>query len=268
MSQNKRITNYILPRNGGRESVSVMAESLYEKCLSQHGEVLQNRVQEFSRHLSHDLRTPLTTVITSLHLLQHYMTPDGAKYYERLEKGINQVEKVVMDLLAWNDMEAYEQNHPLLPTNLLFIVQGLLERMEHPATQKELNVYVENHLSAATIGADAETLQDALWRILENALTHTPNGGTIFIRLYQQRNHYCFDVEDSGSGIGPDVLPHIFEPFFRGDPSRNTISGASGLGLTIAQRVIENHRGDISVASEVGEGTRFMVRLPILQRPC
>jgi two-component system, OmpR family, sensor histidine kinase BaeS len=116
-------------------------------------------------------------------------------------------------------------------------------------------------LDACEIDADSEGLRRLLFNLLDNAIKHTPSGGTVTLQLIRQRSSIELTVADTGSGISPDHLPQIFSRFYRGDSVRQ--SGGTGLGLAISQAIVESHGGRINVQSSVGNGTRVAVEFPM-----
>jgi signal transduction histidine kinase len=113
-----------------------------------------------------------------------------------------------------------------------------------------------------TADADRERLAQVLRNLLANALTHTPDGGTIRVSARAAAGQVAVEVADSGEGIAPEHLPHVFDRFYRSDPSRARRTGGAGLGLAIVKQLVEAHGGQVSVASAPGAGARFTFTLP------
>jgi signal transduction histidine kinase len=124
----------------------------------------------------------------------------------------------------------------------------------------EINVDITANLSSVNI--DYQRISQVLRNLLENAIKHTPNGGKITVSAVQQESFIRVNVEDDGEGIPAEDLPNMFERFYRVDKSRTRHAGGSGLGLTIAKRLVESHGGTISVQSELGKGSCFSFTLP------
>jgi len=114
-----------------------------------------------------------------------------------------------------------------------------------------------------TVSADPDALKEMLFNLVDNAVQHTEREGTITLGWRSSPGEVEMWVADNGEGIAPDDLPHIFEPFYRGDRSRSRRRGGTGLGLTLARALIEAHGGRIKVDSWVGKGTRFTITLPV-----
>jgi signal transduction histidine kinase len=115
---------------------------------------------------------------------------------------------------------------------------------------------------AEIVSGDPMRLEQALQNLAANALRHTSKGGTVDLTAVPGHKEVTITVRDSGSGIAPEHLEHVFDRFYKADPSRPGEAAGSGLGLSIVKAIIERHRGNISVASGPGKGTEFTVRLP------
>jgi two-component system sensor histidine kinase BaeS len=115
---------------------------------------------------------------------------------------------------------------------------------------------------AENIRADRDKISQVIINLVSNALKYTPEGGRVDIEVKGTERSVELVVSDSGNGIPPEDLPYIFERFYRADKSRNRLTGGSGLGLTITRAIVEAHKGEISISSELNKGTIFTVRLP------
>jgi len=119
------------------------------------------------------------------------------------------------------------------------------------------------HITPVQVYGDADQLKQAFVALLDNALKYTPYEGSISLSLVTGEGYATVKVSDTGIGILPEDLPHIFERFYRADRARSRDRGGSGLGLAIAQNIVQEHRGSIEVESTPGKGSTFIVRLPL-----
>jgi two-component system sensor histidine kinase BaeS len=117
--------------------------------------------------------------------------------------------------------------------------------------------------SSLPIHADPHRVRQALGNLVANALRFTPSGGSVVVSVEQSGRQVVWTVSDTGPGIAPEHLPHLFDRFYRADPSRSRSTGGSGLGLAIVRHLVEAHGGQVEVASEVGRGSTFVIRLPV-----
>jgi len=115
------------------------------------------------------------------------------------------------------------------------------------------------------VNIDSHRIKQVLLNLLENAIAHTESGGTITVTAKEQDDKICISVTDTGEGIPPEELPLVFERFYRVDKSRTRATGGSGLGLTIAKRLVEAHGGTIEATSQAGQGSTFTFTIPILK---
>jgi signal transduction histidine kinase len=132
-------------------------------------------------------------------------------------------------------------------------------------TAGEISLSLELADDLPLVNIDWQRVNEVLHNILENAVAHTPKGGTINVTTNAKGKWVEVSVSDTGEGIPAEDLPHIFERFYRVDKSRARATGGSGLGLTIAKRLIEAHGGTIAVQSKLGQGSRFSFTLPIAE---
>jgi two-component system phosphate regulon sensor histidine kinase PhoR len=137
-----------------------------------------------------------------------------------------------------------------------------VERMQLQAERAGLRLNLEIPTSLPQVKADPERIEQVLVNLLHNAIKFTPPGGEILVRAWVENDRIVFSVHDTGSGISPEVLPRIFERFYKGDKARST--GGTGLGLSIARHTVESHGGRIWAESEPGKGSEFFFTLPMM----
>jgi signal transduction histidine kinase len=213
--------------------------------------------------LSHDFRTPLAIVNTSTYLLAR--TSDPQEREERSEQIIGQVQrlsKMLDDILMLSRLDtAPDPALTMVDVNLL--VQTLVQDFQFRQAGKTLQLRMVLLPSAPLLLANRTNLHHALSKIIENAIQYTPEGGSVTINTQHRKDMLVVEVVDTGIGIQPADLPFVFDYFFRGDKARSTDDGSTGLGLSIARRIVEMYHGKIEVESLPGKGSTFRIMLPI-----
>ena len=221
------------------------------------------RVRQFVADASHELRTPLASIRGYAELTRRgreQVGPDTKHALGRIESEAGRMTLLVEDLLLLARLDA---GRPLQfeQTDLVPLVIDTIS--DARAAGREHVWRLELPDEPALVSADSARLQQVLVNLLANARTHTPPGTTVTARVQRRGPWLCVDVQDNGQGIPPDLLPHVFERFARGDSSRSRASGSTGLGLAIVQAVATAHGGAVTVDSVPGH-TVFTVHLPAL----
>lgn len=224
-------------------------------------------IREFIGDVSHDLKTPLTQLGTSLFLLERLLTDEQQHHHlRRSEQALFRVNRMIDSMLQMNELEL-QDSYDMTPIDLNRFVASIVEASDAISRQQELSLQFEpKTLSRACIVADVQYLTRALDNILMNALTYSTAGGNIIVTTDVVSDYAQIKVSDTGVGIEAKHIPHIFKRFYRADDARNTFGGSNGLGLAIAKKVIEAHKGTITVQSTAGEGTTICIDLPLA--PC
>ncbi|MEV0554406.1 HAMP domain-containing sensor histidine kinase [Streptomyces sp. NPDC050597] len=223
----------------------------------------ETRVRQFVADASHELRTPLASIRGYAELTRRGREetgPDTRHALGRIESEAGRMTGLVEDLLLLARLDA---GRPLSyeHTDLSPLVVDAVS--DARAAGREHNWRLELPDEPALVLADAARVQQVMVNLFANARTHTPPGTTVTARVHRQGPWVCVDVHDDGQGIPPDLLPHVFERFARGDSSRSRASGSTGLGLAIVQAVAAAHGGAVTVDSVPGR-TVFTVHLPAL----
>ncbi|MFC8675039.1 HAMP domain-containing sensor histidine kinase [Streptomyces sp. BK205] len=219
------------------------------------------RVRQFVADASHELRTPLASIRGYAELTRRgreAVGPDTRHALGRIESEAGRMTLLVEDLLLLARLDAgrplqFEQTD-LIPLVVDTISDARAAGMDH-------NWRLDLPDEPALVSGDAARLQQVLINLLGNARKHTPEGTTVTARVQRRGPWMCVEVEDNGQGIPPDLLPHVFERFARGDSSRSRASGSTGLGLAIVQAVATAHGGAVTVDSVPGR-TVFTLHLP------
>ncbi|BFM40221.1 HAMP domain-containing sensor histidine kinase [Synechocystis sp. LKSZ1] len=224
------------------------------------------QLQQFTADASHELRSPLTAIRASIAVMQSHPERIHAADVDKLAavaEASTQMSRLVEELLllARMDQQAPDQQG-WQRVALDEILEDLVDLYHDQAEQAQLALQT-NLMSPVEIRGDVAHLQRLFTNLLANALHYTPSGGSIFVSL-QVRGNYAFtEIKDTGIGISPEQLPHIFKRFWRADQARRHDNAGSGLGLAIAKSIVQCHGGEIIVRSEMGVGTSFQIKLPL-----
>ncbi|MEP6988865.1 MAG: ATP-binding protein, partial [Chloroflexota bacterium] len=213
-------------------------------------------------NISHDLKTPLAVIKTSLYLLEHLDDPNRQKAkIQSIKEQTERLERLIQDILTVSRLDQTSQpvREPVDMTTLIRNVEANL-RPRAEAKYQQLSLNLAQSLSP--ILGHEEDLWRMVANLLENAINYTPSGGKITIESRLQASGVVMIVRDTGMGIDKEHLPHIFERFYRADSARSLQNGGTGLGLSIVKLIAEQHGGYVKVESTVGVGTQFQVWLP------
>ena len=232
-------------------------------ALYRQAELEQER-RLFISAIAHDLRTPLFSLRGYLEGLEKGIarTPERvAKYIAVCQEKANALERLIADLFAYAQLEYLEQTPNCEALDLGDLLHKVVSGL-HPLAETEGVALLADGPQPCMTEGDAHLLTRAVENLLENALRYTPAGGTIRLSWHENAGHLTFAVADSGPGIDPRDLPHLFSPLYRGDTSRSRQTGGAGLGLTIARRILLSHGGDLNAGNQPAGGAIFTGSLP------
>ncbi len=222
--------------------------------------------QQFIADVSHELRTPLTVLRGSLEVVLEEDRPPE-EYREAIGNALLEVRHVTrlsQNLLFLTRGQSGRVTLSFANIDLARFLSEVTRDLQPAAADRELDLAVEVPGEPVRAFIDGDRMQQVLHNLLENAIRYTDPGGKIRVRLTAQPAEASIEVRDTGIGIPRPDLPFVFERFFRSDRARRAYHGGSGLGLSIARWIVEAHKGTIAVESEVGKGTVFTVRLPLV----
>ncbi|MHB1357382.1 MAG: HAMP domain-containing sensor histidine kinase [Anaerolineae bacterium] len=224
--------------------------------------------RDFISNISHELRTPLASLKMLAETLSNGALddPPAAEHFvERIEVEVDAMTQLVEELLELARIESGRVPLGLTSVVVADIIQPVLERLQPQAERADVTTLTELPDGLPTVLADTDRIQRALANLVHNAIKFTLPGGHVLITAQQVNAEVHIAVCDTGVGIAPDLLPRVFERFFKADKARS--GGGTGLGLAIAKHIVQAHRGRIWVESKVGVGSTFTFSLPIADRP-
>lgn len=223
------------------------------------------QLQRFTANASHELRAPLAAILSNAQVGLLAPIDDCAAKYLRLEKIVDVAKS--MNLAIGNLLFLARQAECLAPEvlreiDLTELLADLVDCQTIATAAQHLDLKSDLPFESIVVRAEPDLLRQAVGNLLDNACKYTPAGGMVELRLFASGDRAIIQVEDSGIGIPKQDLPHIFQRFYRVDKERVRETGGFGLGLAIAQQIIAAHGGNLSVKSEVKQGSIFQIELP------
>lgn len=246
----------------------LVVATVQAQTAEEHAEEASHLKDDFLATVSHELRTPLNAVLGwARMLIAKQLAPEReAHALETIERNAASLAHIIDDLLDVSRIIAGRLHMSLQPVNIATLTQAAVDVVKPLAGQKriELRFFAEPD-GPALVSGDGERLQQVIWNLLTNAVKFTGEGGCVDVSIAAVGSMVELRVADTGQGISPDFLPHIFERFRQADGAPSRRHGGLGLGLAIARQLVEMHGGSVRAVSEgVGRGATFTVRLPIL----
>ncbi|RTR35410.1 sensor histidine kinase [Robertmurraya yapensis] len=216
--------------------------------------------------VAHDIRTPLFALRGYLEGLEQGIadSPEKrAKYLAVCKEKSAQLDRLVEELFTFAKTEYQEM---ILSENIIdlsHVLKNSIESLSHQAEKKDITIIADNLTSDCNINGDSDLLERAMNNLIDNAVRHTPTSGKIFIDCYRDETSVIFTIQDTGEGFFAEELQRVFEPLYRGEASRNRSTGGAGLGLTISQRIIRQHGGELVVGNHPEGGAFLKGWIPI-----
>jgi signal transduction histidine kinase len=250
---------HLVPLPPGQDELGQLAATFNEMLASL--EEAHRAQQRFVADASHEVRAPLTAIQANLELLERVPDMPPGERQEAIgeaSREARRLARLVADLLALARADAgVTLRHQRV--ELERVALAALGEARHLAREQQLGV---ERLDPALVHGDPDRLTQLVLILLDNACKYTPAGGQVTLAVQRNGATVELRVSDTGVGIGPADLPHVFERFYRADPARARDPGGSGLGLAIAQWIVQQHGGEITLASAPGQGTTVTVCLP------
>jgi CheY-like chemotaxis protein/nitrogen-specific signal transduction histidine kinase len=228
---------------------------------------LHRRKDEFLAMLSHELRNPLAPILNATHLLSLQKDENHIQQQARtiIERQVGQLAHLVDDLLDISRVTTGKIRLHEEETDLRGILERAIEATRPLIEQRKHELTVTLPPDPIWLRADATRIEQVVVNLLNNAAKYTDEGGHIWLTADREGDFALLRVRDNGIGIGPELIPHIFDLFSQGNRTLERAQGGLGIGLTLVQKIVELHRGSVEAQSRgAGKGTEFTVRLPMV----
>jgi len=255
----------------GRDEMAALAGTFNE--MARQLETAAHKQQELEQlrrdliaWVGHDLRTPLSSIRAIVEALADGVVEDPqtvTRYLHTAQRDIRALSALIDDLFEMAQLDAGGIPLERQPGSLADLISDTLESFSALAKQRNIILSGEVVGNIDPVNIDTQKMGRVLANLLSNALRHTTAGGEVSLRAAAADEEITITVSDTGDGIDPADLPHIFEQFYRGEKSRSRATGGSGLGLAIARQIVTAHGGQITAESEPEQGTTIRITLPI-----
>ncbi len=229
---------------------------------------LDRRKDEFLAMLSHELRNPLAPISNAVHILRLHKNEDPVQQQARgiIERQVGQLKHLVDDLLEISRVSTGRVQLRQERVLVSGIVERAIETAQPLIKQRGHELTITLPLHPVWLYADAARMEQVIVNLLTNAAKYTDDGGRIALTVAEEGDTVLLRVRDSGIGIAPELMPHIFDLFTQADRSLDRSQGGLGIGLCLVQRLVELHGGTVKALSEVGKGSEFVIQLPVAPR--
>jgi PAS domain S-box-containing protein len=223
---------------------------------------------EFLATLSHELRTPLTSIMGWAEMLSLGMLDEGTRRHavDVIEKSARAQAQLIADLLDVSRISAGRLRLDVRPIELRPVVEAAADVVRPAADARSIRLDLKFDRKVGKVSGDPDRLQQVFWNLLSNAVKFTPEGGRVGVRIASADGQAEVSVTDTGAGIGPEFLPHVFDRFRQAESHMTRAHGGLGIGLSIVRHLVELHGGTVGAESDgEGRGATFRVRLPLLK---
>jgi heavy metal sensor kinase len=223
-----------------------------------------NQIKQFTADASHELRGPLTFVrtVSEVGLRNPEADAHSRQAFRDIVEETVKASHLLEDMLALARLDAERMDMTLAPIDINRSLMEAFDRARPIAEERGLNLSLAHPNTPIIVLGDASALRQLFWSLFDNAIKYTPSPGVVDVAVGISENSVIVTIHDSGIGISAESLPHIFNRFYRADPSRSQVEG-SGLGLAIAQWIAYQHHASLTVDSAAEQGTTFRVTIPL-----
>lgn len=259
---NARLFESAQKARGEAEKAAAENERLYQKA-----EESSRLKEEFLATVSHELRNPLNAILGWSRMLRAGQVPEDsvAKALDTIERNAQAQAQLIDDLLDVSRIMTGKLRMDIRPADPNMFIEAAMEAVKPAAEAKGIRLQRVLDTGMISVPGDPIRLQQVVWNLLSNAIKFTTRGGRVQVRLERVNSHVEIIVSDTGQGIEPEFLPHVFDRFRQADQRTTRQHGGMGLGLAIVKNLVELHGGSVQAASPgTGQGATFTVRLPVI----
>jgi signal transduction histidine kinase len=217
--------------------------------------------RQMTADIAHELRNPLSVIRGNLEAIHDGVYPADDEHLAPIYEETILLQRLVEDLRLLSLADAGQLQLVRTDVGASELLHSVADAVQAAAGEKRIAIRVEDPHTPLLVDGDRDRLRQVIGNLASNALRYTLEGGTITLAARAEGEQVHISVSDTGKGISPQDLPHVFDRFYRGDTARDRAAGGSGLGLAIARALVEAHEGTIDVESTVGQGTTFHIRL-------
>ena len=221
------------------------------------------RERQMTGDVAHELRTPLMGIQSTVEAIEDGVYPADSKHLSIITRETKRLSKLTDSLLDLSRLENEKTEFPMSRVDINDPIGAAIAvnmaRIESVGLHLKVDLRPKLH-----VNANAARLQQAITNLLTNSVRYTPEGGTITVRSFADKNKACVSVEDTGIGMSEKELEQVFARFWRADSARDRATGGIGIGLPITKEIVNRHKGEITAESKEGEGTTFTIALPLL----
>jgi signal transduction histidine kinase len=223
--------------------------------------------EHFAHIVSHEMKSPLNAVQQNLMALEFELSGSLTEVQkDKLARTKNRINDLIKLINSWLKAISVDANQLRENFKEVFIeteMQKALEIAQPYAQRKDIEIVTNLGVKLPAVLGDGLSLSEAFGNLLSNAIKYSHDGKKVYVKAEEEGNDILISVRDEGVGVSQDDLPHIFEGFYRAESGR-AVAGGHGIGLAVCRQIVEAHNGSISVESELGKGTTFVIRLPKL----
>jgi signal transduction histidine kinase len=218
--------------------------------------------RQMTADIAHELRNPLMVMTGYIEAMRDGVLRPNPERFDMMYEEAQHLQRLVADLRTLSLADAGELSLNPQAVDPSALLERVAEAYTPSAQAAQIRLEVQRSAATPEVRVDVERMVQVLANLLTNALRHTPPGGSITLSAAAEPRGVALRVADTGEGIAPDVLPHIFDRFYRADKARSQDGAESGLGLAIVKSIVASQGGTVSVASELGKGSTFTIHLP------